>query len=414
MTPKKVPDSEKPVLTIDPESGEMQMVNLPPPDPVKDAEGRRKFMRALVNLTCRKVFHASIVMRLERHEWRGPFVMGTDGRQLLVNYELCADFSIDEITGILAHEAIHVAGRHPLRRQFRKPMQWNVACDAVVNDLVEKSGLKIPSGCVPAVVDSTPEALYEKPPKSLQQAMKSAKQFDQMFDPKGPGGRAMTKAERDQIDQETKQWVEAAASAAKRAGQLDAGLDRFVRKELKSVVHWREVLARFVAEKRQSDFTYTRPNKRYTGFNIFLPTLEAKDVPRVAIACDTSGSISPKMIEEVVAEVIAVLEMMSDGDMVDVPVLWFDHSVYPQIVCDASELKVRGGGGTAYSPVMKWVTKHQPEHDFAGLVVVTDGYCNDFGEAPPCEVLWVLTAENAGESFKPPFGEVALVLEAHR
>jgi predicted metal-dependent peptidase len=42
------------------------------------------------------------------------------------------------------------------------------------------------------------------------------------------------------------------------------------------------------------------------------------------------------------------------------------------------------------------------------VVMVTDGYCSDFGEAPECPVLWVLTQQNRG--FVPPFGELACVL----
>lgn len=378
-----------------------------------DAElGRYKVNRALVGLACSRVFHAGIVMRLRRCEEASmPFAMGTDGIRLLVNPEVCSQFTVAELTAILAHEAMHVAGRHPLRRGGRDPLAFNIACDAVVNDLCEKSGLKLPAGCVPAIPDETPEHLYQEPPPSLKEFVGDL--FDQLFEPKHDDGSPLTLAERKELEQETKQWVEAAANAARRAGQMDAGLERFVKRELRSVVHWKEVLARFVSEKRASDYSWDRPNKRYTSFDIYLPQLKALDIPSVAVAPDMSGSISPTMAEKVVAEVLAVLELMSEGATVEVPVLWFDHDVYPQVVTDVDELKPRGGGGTDYAPVMRWVRKHQHDTDVKGLVVVTDGYCESFGKAPACDVLWVLTHDHA-EDFKPPFGEVALVLEEHR
>lgn len=379
--------------------------------------GRYKISRALVELTCSHVFHASIIMRLTREEdLTMPFAMGTDGFRLLVNPAMCSMFKVNELQGILAHEAMHVAGRHPLRKLGRDPMTWNVACDAVVNDQVGKSNLAMPNGGVPPIEDETPEHLYQRPPKKLQDFQKKlqdqlVKLVDTILEPKGPGGRPLTQAERQQAEQEAKQWVEAAANAAKRAGQLDANMERFVKRELRSVVHWKEVLARFVTEKRQVDFSMARPNKRYIQHGFYLPTLKAMDVPRVMVAPDMSGSISPTMAEAVVAEVIAVLEMMGDGAPPEVPVLWFDHACYPQVVSDTDELKPRGGGGTDYAPVMREATKLG--EDFKGLVVVTDGYCGSFGEAPPMEVLWVLTHDHA-EGFNPPFGEVALVLEEHR
>lgn len=377
--------------------------------------GRYKISRALVELTCSHVFHASIIMRLQRVEdVRMPFLMGTDGISLIVNPELCATQSVAELTGVLAHEAMHVAGRHPLRRGARDPEAFNIAADAVVNHQVGESKLTLPKGGVPPIADETPEHLCQQPPKSLQDFKKQldqslAKLFDSIFEPKGAGGAPLTQAERQALEQEMKQWVEAAANAAKRAGQLNAGLERFVKRELRSIVPWKEVLARFVAEKARSDFDFSRPNKRYTGMGLYLPTLRNIDVPSVAVAPDMSGSISPKMAEEVVSEVMAVMELMSEGAGIEVPVLWFDHACYPQVVSDVSELKPTGGGGTDYAPVMKEMKKLVGE--VKGLVVVTDGFCASFGEQPPCDVLWVLTKDHDG-AFAPPFGEIALVLEA--
>jgi hypothetical protein len=49
------------------------------------------------------------------------------------------------------------------------------------------------------------------------------------------------------------------------------------------------------------------------------------------------------------------------------------------------------------------VFKHIEEQgiDPAGVVFLTDLYCNDFGDAPACPVLWVTTG-----ATQAPFGEI--------
>lgn len=387
-------------------------------------KGRDRLTKALVQLVLRHAFDAAIIMRLRRQEDTSmPFPMATDGVRLLVNPLELADHSIAEIVVIFKHEARHVAGLHSLRMEWRTQMAatadgtpvslWNIACDAVVNDqLRSMEGLRLPAGCVPGVPDSTPEAEYAKLLKQSKQWPKLAVGAQGLGDlqaPKHPDGRPYNAQEKQELGEKTKQWVEAAAHAAKTAGQMDAGLERLVKNTLRSVVPWREVLSRFVAEKRAIDYSWQRPNKRHVGLGLYLPKMEAQDVPRVCIACDMSGSISEHMAREAVSEVLAVLELMAEGSGVSLPVLWFDHAVYPQDVEGVEDLRPQGGGGTSYAPVMAWVRKHADAHDVKGLIVVTDGHCGDFGKQPPCEVLWVMTNEH-NESFAPPWGEVALVL----
>ena len=59
-----------------------------------------------------------------------------------------------------------------------------------------------------------------------------------------------------------------------------------------------------------------------------------------------------------------------------------------------------GGGGTACSPIFKYVDEQVI--DPVACVVLTDLCCDDFGDAPQYPVLWVST-EKVREQV--PFGE---------
>src|SRR2546426_1546329 len=88
--------------------------------------------------------------------------IGTDGKDLFYNPAFIAERTIPECIGLLVHEACHDLGLHPFRKGDRDHLGWNIACDHVVNNVVEECGLTLPEGGVAAVKDSTPEALYEK------------------------------------------------------------------------------------------------------------------------------------------------------------------------------------------------------------------------------------------------------------
>src|SRR5437016_9310790 len=59
--------------------------------------------------------------------------MATDGISLYWHPPFVASLADREVVTVLAHEALHAALLHPLRRNGRDLGQWNVACDHAIN-----------------------------------------------------------------------------------------------------------------------------------------------------------------------------------------------------------------------------------------------------------------------------------------
>jgi predicted metal-dependent peptidase len=362
--------------------------------------------RAYVVLVCAHPFFATILLRLKRVEDTTAPTMWTDGKSLGYNPDFVLKLSRDELVGVLAHEVLHVAGLHPFRRGARKPRAWNIACDAVVNHIVQESSLKLPSGCIPAVAGKSAEECYVDSPEDGKGGNDPGG-CGEVRDPTNGNGDAMTEAELDQATQEAKVLVQQAVNAAKRAGKFPAGLKRFADEAMEPRVPWREILARFIDGQAKNDYSWGRPNRRYLSAGILLPSLWSPGYGKIMFGCDTSGSIDQGQLKEICSEVLGCLELYTErGESPELTVAWFDHAVYPQTVNDADELEPKGGGGTSFAVVFDYMREagEQPK----AVVMVTDGYCSDFGEAPECPVLWVLTQQNRG--FVPPFGELACVL----
>jgi predicted metal-dependent peptidase len=383
-----------------------------------------KMEQAYTKLIVNHPFFATILLRLERvvsdgSEFGQEFAdMATDGTRLYYNPKGIAPESLDEVTAVLAHEVMHVAGLHPWRMQQRKHEPWNYACDQAINHLVKEAGMVMPADSVPGVPDKSPEELYnERLGKQGKQGQNGQsgqgngkgqpKLRGAVLAPKNADGSALSEAQREHQMQEMKIAVQQAATAAKRAGKLPAGLNRFAEDLLEPKAPWREILARFLGEQSKNDYAWTRPNRRYVSDGIIFPSLWSPEYGKVAMGCDTSGSIDREQLREVASEVLGAMDLYTErGQDPTLTVAWFDHAVYPQEVSDAADMVPKGGGGTSFRVVMEWVAAQEEKPK--ALIMVTDGYSNDFGEEPGVPVLWILT--RTYREFKPPFGEVTCTL----
>ena len=76
----------------------------------------------------------------------------------------CSDLWTDALIGAQAHEVMHLACAHHVRREERDTALWNKACDIVVNQLLLDAGFSLPQGAVhdPAYAGFSVEALYSE------------------------------------------------------------------------------------------------------------------------------------------------------------------------------------------------------------------------------------------------------------
>jgi hypothetical protein len=72
--------------------------------------------------------------------------MATDGVSLFYNPDFVETLNAATLAGTLAHEVMHPALHHHVRRSGRDPKRWNVACDFAINPLLVDAGLSLPDG----------------------------------------------------------------------------------------------------------------------------------------------------------------------------------------------------------------------------------------------------------------------------
>ncbi len=69
----------------------------------------------------------------------------TDGKTLGYNPHFIAVLSHEQIMGVQAHEILHLACGHHVRRKGRDPKLWNKACDLAINGMLVDAGFTLPS-----------------------------------------------------------------------------------------------------------------------------------------------------------------------------------------------------------------------------------------------------------------------------
>ena len=177
---------------------------------------------------------------------------------------------------------------------------------------------------------------------------------------------------------------------------------------LRPQIDWREVLRQFIQNQfKGNDYsTYARPNRRYIGAGIYMPSGVSDHMGVLVNANDTSGSVSDSQIQVIKTEVV---ELAKTANPEELHVIYWDHEVqrhekYVPEEFDGLEHKTKPKGGGATCPEIVPPYMREQNLNAQCAVVVTDGYIygNDWGEWD-CPVLWVIIDN---ERACPPVGEI--------
>lgn len=390
-----------------------------------------RIQKARTALVLDHPFFGSLLFRLRGKESRSVKTMATDGIALFYNPEFVGTLTAATLAGTLAHEVMHPALHHHVRRSGRDPKRWNVACDHAINPLLVDAGLSLPEGVLlenrfrgmsaeqiynlletepeteedSGGEDQTPGCGEGNPTRTVPE------QDHDSHEPSAPEtdggiGQVLDAPSADDEEsgaqEQTREWniaVNQAMTIAQQAGKVPAGLRRTLNDGAEAAVDWREMLRRSWSDTTPSDYSWMRPNRRHLWNGVYLPGVVREGVGEVAIAVDCSGSISTRQLGLFEAEARSILEGQRPQR---VYVLYFDAAVHRVDTYGAGEridLNPVGGGGTAFSPCFAWLEERGilPQC----LVFLTDLYGSFPPSAPEYPVLWASTGGS-----QAPFGEI--------
>lgn len=384
-------------------------------------------------------FYGSSALNLRLAEWTATAPtqagMSTDGTSLFYDPALCEGMPDLVAATMIAHEVSHCVLLHMYRIGDRELPLFNQAADYVVNwqlsqqRTVRKDGTSFPTWQLwPGALldkeyaDMDVEQVYARLYRAREEKRRDGQQPDENgdggtpqpdFTLPEPGENGEPTDEKAQggvpSDRNTEQdwqiFTEQAAMISRKAGAMPGDADRAIKDARASKTDWRSTLARFLENVVPSDVSWSTPNRRFIADGVYLPGAVRENMPRIAVAVDTSGSITESMLACFAGEMSMIFKSTRPEFLT---VVYHDVNVAHVDTFDQSdddvEFTPRGGGGTAFQPTLDYLSElDQPP---ACLIWLTDTYCGDSPTEPDFPVLFAVPAEFNAEG---PFGETVSI-----
>jgi predicted metal-dependent peptidase len=129
-------------------------------------------------------------------------------------------------------------------------------------------------------------------------------------------------------------------------------------------------------------------------------------VVNLAIAFDTSGSMTEKEFSYIFTEVFEILKTTK----YTLTVIECDakiQRVYEVNKKDDVEFNVQGRGGTAFQPIFEYVNENLKNNNLNMLCIFTDGYgersISEEFKPKGYELMWVITGDESNLSVEDPW-----------
>jgi predicted metal-dependent peptidase len=398
-------------------------------DPKIDREVRESLITARVGMLLRASFFGNLATRLKlvnADEWCST--AATDGRNFYYNSRFIKMLKPKEIEFLFGHEVLHCVYDHFGRRGDRDPQLWNVANDFCVNSDLKKHKVGEFITSVPCLYNSKYDGmsseevydkLYENAEKiniddlvnqlideHLDGTDEGSGEGSGDGDKPGKGRPKLSDEERAKIRDEIKEAMLSAAQTCD-AGNLPAGVKRLISQLTEPQMNWRELLRMQLESTIKSDYSWMRSSRKGWDMDAVMPGMKTTDAVDIAVAIDTSGSISTEQARDFLSEIKGIMESF---DSYKIHVFTFDTETYnPQQynsenLEDIAEYDIQGGGGTDFDAIFRYLKDAEIEPK--KLVVFTDGYpFGSWGDPIYCDTVWIIHGDKNPD---PPFGTFAL------
>ncbi len=327
------------------------------------------------------------------------------------------------VCAILEHELLHLVYEHVLRSKLynRIPEIYNIATDIAINqyipDLDTSKFLTPTKFDLPSSKDA--EFYYNELVKNAKFIhIEKTGNFNQNQQSSNSRVKYKGKSVGKQVDSHEK-WKnssndnltkevlkqavrEAYQQSQKSRGHLPSYLEEQIEKLLiPPTISWKTLLRQYVGNSVKTGFrsSWKRPNRRLG--EDFKGKISKRTI-KIAVAIDTSGSVSSEEFKEFISEIKGIMNSYK----ATINIIECDATIqkeYELKPYSKIDTKFKGRGGTDYKPVFDLLNKKR-EVDL--LIYFTDLYCDFDGCNPKgYKIIWICTSKGNYEN-KPPFGKL--------
>ncbi|MDO5409595.1 MAG: VWA-like domain-containing protein [Lachnospiraceae bacterium] len=383
----------------------------------------------------------------------GNGYVGTDGETIFYHSLFLADLYEKDrflVNRLYLHMVLHCLFRHLWKRQGRDKRYWNLACDIVIESVIDNLNIR-------AVRMKTPGRrlfIYEELHKD-QRVLTAERTYLYLlrFEPED---RMLARLESEFLvddhnywyreDNKKKQsrqqnrWEDISRKTqtemetfGQEAGKNAGNLFETVKTENRERYQYRDFLRRFAVlrEEVQVDadsfdyIFYTYGLELYGNMPLIEPQefKEVKKIEQFVIAIDTSMSCKGELVRSFLTETCAILKnsenffrqmeihlIQCDADIQKDDVVHNERELSQYI----AQLSIKGGGGTDFRPVFRYVRQLQENGEMTnlkGLIYFTDGQGTYPVKSPGYDTAFVFMREADDTDVKVPVWAMKLIVE---
>lgn len=343
------------------------------------------------------VFYSSMLYDIPMHFTDSlPTAAVDQAGNMFINPNFIRSLTPEQVVFLLAHELRHLIGDHTARLGERDAREWNIATDKVINDdlIADRVGQFIEGGVLEdGARHHTPEELYNSRQGEKGEGEDGGEGGDRPAGGTGddllPGdqttGHPVTQEQAHNQAVNIKQSVAKAAHTAKMRGDISSSVQRLIDEVLTVRTPWYEILERYMTDKSNSDYTWTRPNRRFVSSNTYLPSLHSTNaLGHIVLGIDTSLSIDEKELATYTGHINQIIEKCNPAK---VTVVYCDCAI--KRVDEFTEYPINvdylGGGGTDMTAIYDYINEQDLDPDVC--VIMTDGYspwADEMQDYPVC------------------------------
>lgn len=315
----------------------------------------------------------------------------TNGKWIKFGTKFFMDLDQEERIFLLLHETMHCAYLHMARKPAGScPDKWNIACDHVINLQLIERGFKMPKM---GYADRKYTGLSSEEVYALLPDNPGKPNMQDLIE--GDGEPA-------EMEKEMAEILVRAAIQSKvsqdKPGTIPGEIEIFLDRLLNPKLPWNRILQKYLQAFAKNDYTWRKPNRRFFPKH-HLPSLYSESLMNIAIAVDTSGSVSDSDFLRFVTETNSILRIMKPEK---ITLIQFDTEIKSvdevRNVHELMRVKFTGRGGTYINPVLDWVNANKPQL----LLVFSDGGFYFYTETTKVPVIWLI---HDNQQFNAPFGK---------
>lgn len=336
-------------------------------------------------------FYRRLFDSAERWHVPGLGTMATDGRRIFIDPDYEAKLTDSQRIAVYRHELHHIARNHAGRMRGRKPMVWNIACDMVINSEDRDAGWDLPAdGCF------LPLSWPGHPRPSAEEVYDWLLENAEVVEATIAGGFTQDVHEASQEEELKAAAQVAEALGGRKAGTAEEAAAQWAFDALvnHSNLDWKSIVAKLLTSWVRGGSSWQRPNRRFIGQGMYLPSNLRQGMKHLLTCVDVSGSMPQALVQNILADIqqlrraveIEELELITFNTR---KVEGFKYSLHAPFAP-----RLRAGGGTSFEAPVWHINKVKPD----AAIILTDGEANDPGTPlgiHPSRLIWIIYGTTA-------------------